>query len=165
MELRDRAVRMVADVRSTFDSEREAIRAVAGFLGIHDPELLCRWIRHSATAGPRWNLVKKSLFRTHAVAIGVAVTVLGGLGLVYSQQFFGVGQPLQPSPTGSSRQGPRLEVDAISLSYGPPKQASPLDIDIKLLNTGSQVAAINSVGLVIQKEITLPAHHLFRDLE
>jgi hypothetical protein len=147
---------MVGDVRPTFHSEREAIRAVAGILGIHDPELLYRWVRHSATAGSKWNLVKKSLFSTHTVAVGVAVTVLGGLGLAYSQQFFGAGQSVQLSPTGSTQQGPRLEVDAISLSYGSPKQATPLDIDIKLLNAGRHLAAINSVGLVIQKAITLP---------
>ena len=44
-ELRERAVRMVAEVREDHSSELAAIRHVAGLLGIGSPETLRTWIR------------------------------------------------------------------------------------------------------------------------
>jgi transposase len=44
-ELRDRAVRMVAEVRSDYPSEHAAMTAVAGMLGIGSPETIRTWIR------------------------------------------------------------------------------------------------------------------------
>ncbi len=44
-ELRERAVRMVAEVRSEYPSEYAAITAVAGMLGIGSPETIRTWIR------------------------------------------------------------------------------------------------------------------------
>jgi transposase len=46
-ELRERAIRMVAEVLPNYGSEYEAIRAVAGKLGIGTPESLRKWIRQS----------------------------------------------------------------------------------------------------------------------
>ena len=46
-ELRERAVRMVAEVRPQYSSQWAAITAVAGMLGIGTPETLRTWIRRS----------------------------------------------------------------------------------------------------------------------
>jgi transposase len=46
-ELRERAVRMVAEVRPQYPSQWAAITAVAGMLGIGTPETLRSWIRRS----------------------------------------------------------------------------------------------------------------------
>ncbi|PBJ49716.1 IS3 family transposase, partial [Mycobacterium avium subsp. hominissuis] len=43
-ELRERAVRMVAEVRPQYRSQWAAITAVAGMLGIGTPETLRTWI-------------------------------------------------------------------------------------------------------------------------
>lgn len=45
-ELRERAVRMVAEVRPEYAPQWAAIVAVAGMLGIGTPETLRTWIRH-----------------------------------------------------------------------------------------------------------------------
>ena len=53
-EVRERAVRMVAEVRPNYGSEYEAIRAVATKLGIGTPESLRKWIRQAQVdAGQR----------------------------------------------------------------------------------------------------------------
>jgi transposase len=44
-ELRERAVRMVAEVRPQYPSQWAAITTVAGMLGIGTPETLRTWIR------------------------------------------------------------------------------------------------------------------------
>ena len=44
-ELRERAVRMVAEVRSDYFSEAQAIASVAHKLGIGSPETIRTWIR------------------------------------------------------------------------------------------------------------------------
>jgi transposase len=46
-ELRARAVRMVAEVRSSYESEFAAITAVAAKLGIGAPETLRKWVRRA----------------------------------------------------------------------------------------------------------------------
>src|SRR5258705_2254740 len=46
-EFRERAVRMVAEVRPQYPSQGAAITAVAGILGIGTPETLRTWIRRS----------------------------------------------------------------------------------------------------------------------
>lgn len=46
-ELRERAVRMVAEVRPQYPSQWSAITAVAGMLGIGTAETLRTWIRRS----------------------------------------------------------------------------------------------------------------------
>src|SRR6478672_1657957 len=46
-ELRERAVRMVAELRRQYPSQWAAITAVAGMLGIGTPETLRTWIRRS----------------------------------------------------------------------------------------------------------------------
>ena len=46
-ELRERAVRMVAEVRPQYPSQWAAITAVAGMLGIDTPETLRTWIRRA----------------------------------------------------------------------------------------------------------------------
>jgi transposase len=53
-ELRDRAVRMVAEVRPDYPSQWSAIVAVSSKLGIGTPETLRTWIRrHEVDAGDR----------------------------------------------------------------------------------------------------------------
>ena len=56
-----------------------------------------------------------------------------------------------------------LEVDAVSISPGlvvssqtGPSRITPFKIDIKLLNTGTQLAAINDARLIIQKFVKVP---------
>lgn len=163
-EFRQRAVKMVADVRSSFESDQDAINAVAGVLSIDNPDILRKWLRHhrrgaaTGSSGPsRLQALRKFATRSHTIVIGVAVTVLGGLGLAYSQQVFGVGQS---APADSA---PHLEVDQVSFAYsgwprvtGWPPVPKPFEIDIRLLNTGTQVAAINSARLIMQQFASLP---------
>lgn len=53
-ELRERAVRMVAEVAPQYGSEYEAIREVAAKLGIGSPETLRQWVRRTQVdAGDR----------------------------------------------------------------------------------------------------------------
>lgn len=53
-ELRERAVRMVAEVRSDYPSEYQAMTAVAQMLGIGSPETIRTWIRREQVdAGDR----------------------------------------------------------------------------------------------------------------
>lgn len=163
-ELMRRAVAMVARARSSFATERDAINAVAGILGIENPDIVSKWVRVArrgsqpdGEGSPRLQALKKYVLRSHVVVIGVVVTVLGGLGLAYSQQVFGVSQP------STTRSAPNLEVDEVSLTAqgwtflpGGIDDPNPFRIDIKLLNTGNQIVAINSAELVIQKEVVLP---------
>jgi transposase len=44
-ELRERAVRMVAEVRADYPSENAAMTAVAQMLGVGSPETIRTWIR------------------------------------------------------------------------------------------------------------------------
>jgi transposase len=46
-ELRERAVRMVAEVRASYSSEWAAIEAVATKLGVGTAETLRSWVRHA----------------------------------------------------------------------------------------------------------------------
>jgi hypothetical protein len=149
---------MVSDVRSSFESDQDAVNAVAGVLGIDDPDMLREWLRGDRKgSGNSWpRALKRLATRSHAIVIGVAVTVLGGLGLAYSQQVSGVGH----SAPGVA--APHLEVDQVTLSYGGWTQATdgspvpvPFEVDIRLLNTGPQVAAINSARLVMQQFVML----------
>ena len=50
-ELRERAVRMVAEIRPQYPSQWAAITAVAGMLGIGAPETLRTWLRRSEVDG------------------------------------------------------------------------------------------------------------------
>jgi transposase len=54
-ELRRRAVQMVAETRSEYESEFQAIRSVSNELGITSPETVRRWVRSAevGTAGRR----------------------------------------------------------------------------------------------------------------
>jgi transposase len=162
-ELRQRAIRRVAEVRSKYPSEWAAISAVADELSIRNPDTLRRWIRQAESqskensaekgaASSKWRSLKKSLLRSHPIVIGVVTTVLGGMVLAYFQLAL-----------GTTKTHPAVEVDAVSLSPGlvmMPKtgvgRLTPFKIDIKLLNTGTQVAAINDARLVIQKFVKVP---------
>lgn len=48
LELRRRAVRMVAEVRPDYDAEWAAMKAVAAKLGIGTTETLRKWVRQDA---------------------------------------------------------------------------------------------------------------------
>jgi transposase len=50
-ELRERAVRMVAEVRPEYPSDWPAICAVAGKLGIGSAETLRKWVRQAGVDG------------------------------------------------------------------------------------------------------------------
>jgi transposase len=53
-ELRERAVRLVAEHRGEYETEYAAIRSIAAKLGIATPETLRQWIRHAEVdAGQR----------------------------------------------------------------------------------------------------------------
>ena len=146
-------------MRVKYSSEWAAISAVASELGIRNPDTLRRWIRQAeadaiqkSTSSPKWGLLKKSLLRSHPIVIGVIATVLGGLVLAYFQLALGV-----------TKHHPALEVDAVSISPGQvviPQAGlgaiTPFKIDIKLLNTGTQLAVINDARLVIQKFVKVP---------
>lgn len=47
LELRERAVRMVAEITSDYDSQWAAMCAVAGKLGVGSPETLRTWVRRA----------------------------------------------------------------------------------------------------------------------
>jgi transposase len=163
-EFKQRAVKMVADARASFEPDQDAVNAVAGVLGIDNPDVLREWLQchqqgdAAGSSGASWlRALKRFATRSHTIVIGVAVTVFGGLGLAYSQQVFGVGQPAHAGPA------PHLEVDQVSFAYpswprvtGWPPVPKPFEIDIRLLNTGTQVAAINSARLVMQQFASLP---------
>jgi len=50
-ELRERAVRMVLEHRDEYDSEWEAMRSIAGKLGIGCTETLRKWVRQAEVDG------------------------------------------------------------------------------------------------------------------
>jgi transposase len=52
-ELRDRAVRMVAEIRPNYETEYAAITAVAAKLGIGTAETLRKWVRQAQIDGGR----------------------------------------------------------------------------------------------------------------
>jgi transposase len=51
LELRERAVRLVSESKDEYPSEFEAIRSIAGKLGIGSPETLRKWIRRAEIDG------------------------------------------------------------------------------------------------------------------
>jgi transposase len=61
-ELRERAVRMVAEVRPNYESEYAAIAAVAAKLAIGTPETLRKWVRRAEIdAGVRPGVTSEEL--------------------------------------------------------------------------------------------------------
>ena len=70
-ELRERAIRMVAEVQPNYGSEYEAIRAVASKLGIGTPESLRKWIRQSQVDG-------RAAARRHVGGVGGDTAVAAG---------------------------------------------------------------------------------------
>ncbi len=50
-ELRERAVRMVLESKTDYPSEFEALRSIAGKLGIGSPETLRKWVRRAEIDG------------------------------------------------------------------------------------------------------------------
>jgi hypothetical protein len=88
-----------------------------------------------------------------AVLAGVLVNVL-------STQAQRVVPPPSSAPASSARalNAPQLEVDGVSLTSAgyQARTFTPFKIDIKLLNNGNGVAAINDAKLIIQKFVVLP---------
>src|SRR5215475_5520185 len=145
-ELRERAIRMLAEERPKYPSEAAAIRAVADRLGIRSPDTLRRWLRQSQLdtnqkepTPAKWQLLLRKWFlRPHTVISGVLVAILGGLGYfivqsVIVQPVFGVGENKVALQVVDTRISPaRIIVQNSTLA--------PFKIDIKLLNTGKQPA-------------------------
>jgi len=53
-EMKERAVRMVGEIRENYDNEYAAIKAVAARLGIGSPETVRKWLRRAQVdAGQR----------------------------------------------------------------------------------------------------------------
>ena len=50
-EMRERAVRLVAESKGEYPSEFEAIRSIAAKLGIGSPETLRKWVRRAEIDG------------------------------------------------------------------------------------------------------------------
>ncbi|MGC2007475.1 transposase [Trebonia sp.] len=50
-ELRERAVRLVAEQRDQYETEYAAIRSIAAKLGIATPESLRKWVRQAEIDG------------------------------------------------------------------------------------------------------------------
>ena len=50
-ELRQRAVRLVVESKGEYPSEFEAIRSIAGKLGVGSPETLRKWVRRAEIDG------------------------------------------------------------------------------------------------------------------
>ena len=72
-ELRERAVRMVGDVVSQYDSEQAAIRSVASKLGIRTPETLGKWVRRAQVdAGMRPGRTSEEIAEIRALKKEVA---------------------------------------------------------------------------------------------
>ena len=72
-ELRERAVRMVGDVVSQYDSEQAAIRSVASKLGIRTPETLRKWVRRAQVdAGTRPGRTSEEIAEIRALKKEVA---------------------------------------------------------------------------------------------
>jgi hypothetical protein len=157
-EYRELAVRMVREKREKCPSESAAIGLVARELRIPDPEVLRKWVNRAdyhdgarLLNSSRWKFAKKSFLRPHAIIIGVAIAVLGTLGGAYSEHWLGF-----------DRSEPDLQVDQVTLT--PPaivqdsagKTTTPFTVDIKLLNPGTQLAAINNARLVIQQFAVIP---------
>src|SRR5579859_3472987 len=126
-ELRELAVRMVETERPGYASDWAAIRAVADKLGIRSPETLRKWVadsrsRQRPTGGAKrlWlPTLRKLVFRQHPIIAGAVVTLLGGLGLAYSQLLIGSNDPA-------------LAVDQVNVS----NSHSLSTVDIKLINNG-----------------------------
>lgn len=51
VELRERAVRMVGEIRADYDSEWAAMTQVAGLLGVGTPESVRKWCRAAEVDG------------------------------------------------------------------------------------------------------------------
>jgi len=72
-ELRERAVRMVGEVVSQYDSEQAAIRSVASKLGIRTPETLRKWVRRAQVdAGTRPGRTSEEIAEIRALKKEVA---------------------------------------------------------------------------------------------
>ena len=68
-ELRERAVRMVAEVRTDYPSEYQAMTAVAQMLGIGSPETIRTWIRREQVdAGDRPGVTMTRQWRSSALS-------------------------------------------------------------------------------------------------
>ena len=71
-ELRERAVRMVAEVRPNYESEYAAITAVARQLGITTPETLRKWVRRAeVNAGARPGVTSDEFAELRRLKAGV----------------------------------------------------------------------------------------------
>jgi hypothetical protein len=157
-EFRELAIRMVRDERERSPSESAAIVIVSRKLGIGNPEALRKWViqadyddsAHLPDSSWR-KFAKKSFFRSHPVIIGVAIAIFGALGVSYSQNWLGL-----------DRSQPDLQVDQVTLTSpaispsSTGKTITPFTVDIKLLNTGTQLVAINNARLVIQQFAVIP---------
>ena len=76
-ELRERAVRLVAEHRGEHETEYAAIRSIAAKLGIARPETLRQWIRKAEVdAGQQLSGLRHRGLGTKTVLLAVAATVI-----------------------------------------------------------------------------------------
>jgi transposase len=60
-ELRNHAVRMVAEVRPDYPSEWSAMKAVSAKLGVTSAETVRGWVRQAEVSRPRINITRRSV--------------------------------------------------------------------------------------------------------
>ena len=73
-ELSERAVRMVLESKDDYPSEFEAIRTIAGKLGIGSPETLRKWVRRAEVV---LGVPAKLLRLTHHLFPNITLRLLG----------------------------------------------------------------------------------------
>jgi hypothetical protein len=132
-------------------------------LGIGSSSTLRRWVRENAQqekratqSTSRRSLLKRWLPRSHPVLSGIVIAVIGtavgGLVFVYTQNW-----------TGVNKSAPQVGLDQLSvapadanLAHSGQDKGTPFEIDVKLLNYGTQIATVNDARLVIEKFVKVP---------
>jgi hypothetical protein len=113
--------------------------------------------RDAFVAGGDITYVKKSnpVIVVALVTLAVVSALVGG-SAAYLTSRASAKSPAAPSQGSAASTSPRLVVDQVSLATVKGGGASQFEIDVKLLNTGTQIAAINSATLTIDGFAMIP---------